>query len=81
MAAAAARDRESQSTVVDPVQARINEALAAEAVTLAQERLATAAARDQELQALQEKRDADAAAEAEFQSKLAEQRQLLHDEH
>ena len=81
LAAAAARDRESQSVQVDPIQARIDEALAAEAVTLAQERLAAAAARDQELQALQEQRNADAAAEAEFQTKLAEQRQLLHDEH
>ena len=52
LAAASARDRESQSDQVDPIQARINEALAAEAITLAQEGLAAAAARDRELQEL-----------------------------
>merc|ERR1712030_231300 len=66
---------------MDPIQQRINEALAVEAAALAQERLDAATAPGLELQQLEVKRDAEASSEAEFQSKLSDQRQRLHDEH
>ena len=77
VAASAARDAES----LDPIQIRINEALATEAAALAQERLDAAAARERELEEFQQAEADKAASEAQFQSLLQAQRQKLREEH
>ena len=86
MAGAAARDRESQPQPdnttppepVDPVQKRVQEALAAEAAQLAEERRRIADLHQQELD---QQEAARASEEAAFQAQLQIQRQNLLDEH
>ena len=86
-AAVHARDIESQNgqvhspPPVDPIERRIQEALAAEAAALAEERQQAAVAHEQEILKAQQERDAKAAEDAQFQARLEQNRQLLHKEH